>query len=877
MKNDTHPSRIAHWLLKRATKSHDQFSVLGDYEEEFFERVADDGPTKAKAWYWRAALNSVIPFLLNTWRWRLSMIGNYMKVAFRNIRKHKAYSFINVTGLAIGMACCILLVLYIRAELSIDNYHEQKDRIFRLCVYVNIGDTEHYGSSSNALAAGVLRDEYPEVVDAVRFRRMAPATAMYKDKHFDINRIRYADPSVFNVFTWPVLKGDSSTALESPHSIVISQEVADKIFGDEEPVGRILQLNDGVDYTVTGVMENVPENSHFVVDALCSFSTLYTMGAATEPMLTDWVSFNFWTYILLGEGVDYREFEIKIRDLLVQHAAEDLEAKGAVEELFLQPLKDIYLRPLGQSSGPIFYVYIFSVVALFILLIACVNFMNLSTARSTNRALEVGMRKTLGAHRGRLIQQFLSEAWTLSLISLIIAIALVQIVLPSLRTLTGQDLPFRIFQDPQLVIGLLSLVVLTGFLAGSYPAFFLSAFHPVRVLKGRMGTSTMSNRFRRILVIIQFTISITLIIGTTVIIHQLDYMREKDPGFDKEHLVVLRMLDEQVRSKRLVLKEALRSHGGVVNIAASSSLPPWGCASNDKLPEGFALADMQLMDDINVDEDFIPTMGMEIIAGRNFSMEHASDIQHSVIINETAIQRYGWEEPIGKIIYVTDMREEEGYGSRTVIGVIRDFYIRGLSRTVDPMIINWDPEFPYSFNRYWYLLVRVRPDAVEETLQFLEVKWKELIPDKPFDYFFLDETYDEQFRSIERSRNIFSYFTFLAIFIACLGLLGMASFTAEKRTKEIGIRKVMGATTQGMVALLSRELLLLVLAANILAWPVAYFMLNRWLQGFPYRIPMTIVPFVLSAVLVVVIGFLTIAYQSIKAALANPVDSLRYE
>jgi len=871
------PPRIAKWLFDRIVWSEEKRTLYGDMEEYFNEIAPGNGIIRARLWIWGQVIRSLRSLTMRSLFGSMAMFKSYLKIALRHFSKHKGYSFINIMGLAIGMACCILLVLFIRAELSIDGYHAYKDRIFRLCTHVNIGGTDIRHASSNAVSAGVLKEEYPEVVDAVRFRFMGSATASYAEQSIPVDEIWYADPSVFNIFSWPIIKGDPSTVLEAPYSIVISEDVAESVFEGEDPIGRIIQLNDRSDYTVTGVMKNVPENSTMEPDAMCSFGTLYTMGAATELMLTAWTSFNFNTYLLLAKGVNFLDFEGKIRDQLHVRAGEELEAKGATETLFLQPLKDIHLRPLWQSTGPIFYVYIFSAVAMFILLIACVNFMNLSTARAVNRAQEVGLRKVLGGHRGRLIQQFLCEAWMLSLFSLIIGLILVQIVLPPLRTLTGHGLPFQLLHDPQLAFGLLVLVVFTGFIAGSYPAFFLSAFHPVKVLKGKMRTSTMSSRFRQVLVVVQFSISIALIVGTLMIFQQLTYMRHRDPGFNKDHVIVLRIEDDQVRQQREVLKEAFISHPGIVNAVSTSSLPPWGCAVNDKIPEGFTRAEVQLMDDITVDEEFIEAMGMTIIEGRNFSKAFPGDINHSVLINETAARRYGWDDPVGKIISVYDIRAEEGYGPRTVIGVVNDFNIRGMYSAVDPLIINWDPEFPFDYGKYWYLLVRVQGGQIEESLRFLEATWEKIVPDKAFNYFFLSDTYDRQFLRIERSRSIFSYFTFLAIFIACLGLFGMASFTAEKRTKEIGIRKVLGASTRGVVVLLSRELLFLVMAANILAWPVAYFWTQGWLEGFPYRIDITFVPFAVSGILILIISFLTISYQAIRAALTNPVDSLRYE
>lgn len=870
-----YPPRIAEWILRRTTKSVEKFSILGDYEEEFIQITEEEGLKKARIWYWRQTLNSVIPFFINKSYWRFAMMHNYMKIALRNIKKQKGYSFINITGLAIGMACCILLVLYIHSELSVDNYHENIDRIFRLCVHVNIGGTDHIGSASNGPAAAFLRDEYPEVENAVRFFGRSGARVTYEDKHFYIRRVAYVDESVFDVFTWPIIKGDQRSALSAPYSVVIAEDVAQACFGDTDPLGKILRFNDREDFIVTGVMKNIPQHSHLVWDALCSFKTLHSIMGENSPILNHWLSFNFRTYLLLQEGVDYRDVDNKVHGLLEEVAGDEMKAKGATEELFLQPVKDIYLRPLGQSVGPIQYVYIFSVVAMFVLVIACVNFMNLSTARSANRAREVGIRKVLGAHRMRLVFQFLSETLLLSLFSLVIALLLVQLALPQINTFLRWELSFTSVEVGWLVPSLIWFVIFVGIVAGSYPAFFLSGFQPVKVLGGRMISGSSNSRLRRILVVLQFTISITLIIGIGLIIGQLNFMKNKDPGFKKEHVVVIPARDRSVQRSIQVIKDEFNGHPGVVSVAASSTIPGWGSASNDKIPEGYTQEEVQLMDEINVDEDFIPTLGMELVAGRNFSK--ARDEKHSVIINETAVRRYGWMDPVGKTIRAVDPYDIGSWTPKTVIGVVKDFHLRPLSETIHPLFMGNDPDYPFSFNFMDLVLVRVGYDDITGTLNFIENKWKELFPEQQFNYFFLDENFNLQFRDIERSREIFSYFTFLAILIACLGLFGMASFTAEQRNKEIGIRKVLGSSVPGIVMLLGKELIVLVIVANAFAWPVAYLMLNRWLQGFPYRISMTIVPFVVSAILVVLISFLTIAYQAIRAAMANPVESLRYE
>ncbi len=870
------PPKLAQWLLRFSTKSTEKFSILGDYEEEFKEIYRTDGSIRACAWYWRQTLNSTLPFLIHKGFWRCAMIQNYLKVAFRNIRRHKGYSFINIAGLAIGMACCILLVLYIHSELNIDGYHDKGNRIFRLCVNVNIGGTELIHSSSNALAAEALRDEYPEVENAVRFRGRSGAYVIYKDKESFIQRIVYADDSVFELFTWPMIKGDPGTALSTPYAIVLTEDAARGCFGDEDPLGKILRFNDEEQYTVTGIIENMPQNATMIYDAICSFKTVYELMGVNHPALNDWLSFNFRTDLLLKEGIDYKVVNDKISGLLERKDGERLKAKGATEELFLHPLRNIYLRPLGQEVGPIHYVYIFSVVAIFILLIACVNFMNLATARSANRSREVGMRKVFGAFKNKLVSQFLSEALLLSVLSLIIAVILVQLALPQMNSFTRLELSFNPVEIPWLLPGLIGLTLIVGILAGSYPAFFLSGFQPVKVLCGRLKSGSSNTRLRRILVVVQFTISVTLIIGTGLIIHQLNYMKNKDAGFNKEHVIVIRASERSTQRSLPVIKEEFKSHPRILKISASSTIPGGGFATNDKIPEGYTVQQTQLMDEMNVDVDFISTLGMELVAGRDFSKEFGTDAKASVIINETAVKRFGWDDAVGKTIRASNPYGR-GWVPRTVIGVVKDFHLRTMDQVVEPIYMGWDPDFPYSYNFLDNVVVRISPKDISSTLDFIENKWLALFPDEQFNYSFLDESFNNQFQTVERSREIFSYFTLLAIFIGCLGLLGLASFTTEQRTKEIGIRKVLGSSTPGIIMLLSKELLILVVIANVVAWPAAYFLLQRWLQGFPYRISVTVFPFVLSALLVLVISFSTVAFQAIRAALANPVEALKYE
>ena len=804
------------------------------------------------------------------------MFKNYFKTTLRNILRHKGYSFINIAGLAIGMACCILLVVYINSELSFDRYHENADRIYRLCVHNKIGGTELTGSASNANAAPALRDGYPEVANTVRFGWMSRPVVKYNDKQFLETRIRYADDSVFDIFSWPMVKGDPRTALTAPYSIVLTEDMAKKYFGSEEPMGKILRFNDSEDYAVTGVIKNIPMNSHFLFNGLCSFKTLYVRDETVSLILTDWISFNFSTYVLLQKGADYRELEKKFPALLEKHAGEQMRAKGADTEFFLQPLKEIRLYTPGrQGNDPILYIYIFSAIALFVLLIACVNFMNLSTARSSNRALEVGIRKVLGADRRRLIVQFLLDALILSSLSMVMGLILVEAGLSLISSLAGQPLALDVNEMPWLFPGIIGLTLFTGLLAGCYPAFFLTVFQPISVLKGDLKSGTSNSRLRGILVVTQFAISIILIIGTVLMINQLNYMRTRDPGFDKEHAAVLPMMDNRIRDMLPVIKKELKSYHGVLNISASSTLPGWGTQINDKIPEGFTQANTQLMDDVNVDIDFIPTMGLKITSGRNFSKAFGADERESVIINETAVKRYGWKEPLGKMIKVYPPSGIGGWLPRKVIGVIKDVHIQPVTRTIEPLILSNVPD--HRFNPLRVFVVRIKPGDIKGTLDFLKRKWEALVPHMPFNSFFLDVSFDRQFRNIERSREILSYFTFLAIFIACLGLFGMASFTAERRTKEVGIRKVMGATIPSITLLLTKEFTRLVILANLFAWPIAYFVMNNWIRNFPYRTSIGVWSFILSGGIALVIAWLTVSYRAIKAAAANPVEALRYE
>jgi putative ABC transport system permease protein len=558
---------------------------------------------------------------------------NYLKIALRNLKKHRGYSFINIAGFAISMACCILIILYIYSELNYDRYHENADRIYRLGTNFDIGKMHAKAAVSNHPIGPALSRDYPEVLNAARIRPYRRRTLVeYKEKQFFEEKVFYADNSVFDVFSFPLIRGDRKSALATAYSLVITADAAKKYFVEDDPIGKTLRFNNDSDFTVTGIIKNVPQNSHFTFDMLCSFETIYQHNPAQrEKWMGD---FNNYTYLLLQENYDFRELEQKFPQLIDKHIGRILKLVGGKVEFFLQPLTSIHLYSdlEGEISGnsDIAFVYIFAAIALFILLIACINFINLSTARSAQRAKEVGMRKVLGSHRSQLIKQFLSESITYSFLAFLIALMLVQLALPLFRSLSGTTLSFKFDEIFWLVPYLIGFVFLIGLIAGSYPAFFLSAFRPVRVLKGRSKAGAANSRFRSVLVVLQFAISIILIVGTGVITNQLHFMKEKRLGFNKEHVVVLPIREGSIVQSIESIKEELRSHSGVVSVAASSAVPGHGASRHNAfLPEGFELDESQMIGAISIDHNFIPTLDMELIAGRNFSPEFVADNKNS--------------------------------------------------------------------------------------------------------------------------------------------------------------------------------------------------------------------------------------------------------
>ncbi len=803
------------------------------------------------------------------------MLKNYLRITYRNLIKHKSYSLINIFGLSLGITCCILIYAYIGYELSYDRYHKNADNIYRIVSKSSVaGQTSEIARVPGPMGP-TLTLEFPEVIDFVRFMPTVKRVFTYQDRSFFQEGVLYVDQSVFDVFSFELIEGDPDTALEVPFTMVLTEKTAQKIFGEENPVGKIINWDNKFDYRITGVVKDPHPNSHFTFNVLASFSTLIRY----DPRLgTSW-SVSYQTYLLLRENEDPEEFEQKMIGFNEKYLGPMLKETGTELETYLQPLKSIHLHShlqyeLGVNSD-IRIIYIFWAIAVIILLIACINFMNLATARSSIRAKEVGVRKVLGAERKKIAIQFLGESFVFSVLSFVFALFLAQVFLPYFKVLAGKNIPLNYFEMPHLCMGLGATTFFVGFAAGSYPAIFLSAFKPISVLRGHVQQSAKSSRFRSVLVIVQFTISAVLIVSTAVIFDQQKYMQNKDLGFNKQNLLAIAIQNDEVRIGLESFKQELLKLSGVEGAGASSMVPGEIYLFNiETYPEGYSRDQVVRMDNFLVDYGFLDTFDIEVVKGRGFSKEMTSDFTGAVLINETAAKKLGWDDPVGKII---ELPSDEDLVRKTIIGVFRDIHQRSLYSVVEPTVIEYIGTEGAIENRARRLTLRLNTEDIPGTLTRIEQTWKEVYPNHPYYSFFLDEFFDSQHRSEEKLGSIFRTFSILSVIISCLGLFGLASFTAEQRTKEIGIRKVLGSTVMSIVVLLCRKFFFLVTLSNIIAWPIAFFAMKKWLQNFPYSTDLGIEVFAIAALLTFAIAMLTVGYQSFKAALTNPADSLRYE
>ncbi len=791
------------------------------------------------------------------------MLKNYLKIAVRNLLKHKAYSFINLAGLAIGMACCVLMLLFIHEELSYDRFHQNAERIYRVGNEGQFGNEIWKGARTSHPLGPTLAAEFPEVQQAVRFYRLYQPLVQHGEKKFVESRFFYADSTIFEVFTFPLINGDLRTALAQPYSFVLTQEMAQKYFGADDPIGRTLAIARVGDFQITGVLKNIPANSHLSFDFLASYEAL---RAQNNPNFGEWNAIVTSTYILLPAKYLAADLEAKLPALIAKYQA---QIQGATQRLFLDPLLDLHLHSNFNSEigtrGSMATIYLLAVIAAFILLIACINFMNLATARSLRRAREVGVRKVMGAYRLQLIRQFLGEAVLLSFGAVWLALPLVELLLPIFNQLVDKKLALDLSENFFAAGVFAAIGLLVGVISGSYPAFALSSFQPVEVLKSQMQSRPSGARLRQVLVVAQFAISIIFIVSTMIVGAQLEFFRNKKLGFNKEQVAVIRIQDRALGARYEVIKHELRQNANILSVAATSQMPGAGEGQYYYRIEGREEA--ITLPTYFIDAEFIPTLGIELAAGRAFAANLATDATAAFMINETAAKQFGWDEPLGKMI------DWDNTKKGPVIGVVKDFHTLSLREQIEPLVIQIFPEPMYVS----YIIARIAPHDIPPTLAFIKEKWQAFDQQYPFKYSFLDEDFDRLYRNEERLAQIFSYSSTLAILIACLGLLGLASFTAEQRTKEIGVRKVLGASVSQIIVLLSRDFARLVGVAFLVAVPVAYFAMQQWLQNFAYRTNIEWQIFIYAGLLALLTACLTVSYQALKAALANPVESLRYE
>jgi len=803
------------------------------------------------------------------------MLNNYLKVAVRNILRHKGFSAINMLGLAIGIACSIIVFLWIQDELSYDSFHQDADRIFSAVIDYKSGNQEGQVNKTNPPLAPTMMADIPEIESATRFLHAVNKLVTYADgdRNFLENGIFYADSTIFNVFTIPLITGDPTDLLTRPKTIVITQEIAQKYFGDEDPIGKTLVFDNKYDREVVGVVKSWPDNSHWHFDMLASMNTIHT--ATDDSWLSNYVN----TYFKIREGTSIDVVLPKINELVHSHKDALLEAalgmpmaewqaQGNKSEHLAVPIQDIYLHgttkdPIGKS-GDIRYVYLFAVIGLLVLFVACINFMSLTTARSGIRAKEIGMRKVFGSSKRSLIWQFLIETILITFCAMFIAIVFIEILLPYFNNFTDKALNLNFANVATMPI-LILMVIVVGLMAGGYSAVSLVSLKTLPSLKGSLFKGKGNSWFRNLLVLFQFSISILVILFTIVAYSQMKYIKNKKLGFNKEQLLVIdraSILGNDI----VAFKEELLKNPAVQYASATYHIPGTAASGQSFKSEYSAPGELIDISLLCGDYDYLDAMGIKLVSGRYFSEDFKSD-DNSVVVNTAAVKRLGYKDAIGKKIYTTD--SEEGM---IIIGVVEDFHISSLHKEIEPIMMlypgsAWDQ----------YMAVRIQPENVAATLEYLEKTWDHFTGGQPFEYFFMDSFFDNLHKAEQQTGKFFAIFATLAIFIACLGLFGLAAFTAEQKTKEIGVRKVLGASVANIVSLLLTQFNKWVLIANIIAWPIGYYIMKIWLQNFAYHIELKIEYFLLSGFIALFIAIITVSYQAVNAAIKNPVNALNYE
>ncbi len=869
------PPLLAERILNHILKDEVWNTPLGDFQEFYGSLTRERGTLRAQLWYWGQILRLLPEKSLNTLYWRMFMFKNDMKMAVRTIQRNKGYTFLNMTGLAVGIASCLLILLFVQHELSYDKFHEYADRIVSVGMKATLGTNSFSIADGPAPLAEALRSDLPEVVDSTRLFRTRQTFIQYREKQFKEENFMYADPNIFDVLTLPLISGDPKTVLSQPESVVITPKTAEKYFGTLDALGKVLTGENDSSFKVTGIIRELPDNSHFHFDFLAS-----SLGYPPSK-IPDWFNNGTFTYLLLNKNAGFSQLQAKLPELSQKYIEPTIkEGFSMTYEKFLEtgnyfgfratPLLDVHLHSTVDNQlepgGDYNTVVIFAAIAVVILLVACINFTNLATARASKRANEVGVRKVVGSHKRQLIQQFFTESLFLSIVAFVIALFLVQLTLPAFNKVIDKEISMAFLGTWYMLPLMISCALGIGILAGVYPAFMLAAFQPVAVLKGKIQSGTRQRRLRNGLVVFQFFATVALFIGTIVIFSQLHYMRNKNLGFEKDHILIIQnahILGDQQQA----FKNELKKNPNILGATYAATGPFMSLSAQIYRREGQDIQTNYTLINIVADHDYMDTYRFEMKEGRFFSRENSTDTS-AIILNESAVRALGLEDPVGQqLLYLN-----EGATPLTIIGTAKDFHLQSLNEAIRPMAMTLIQENPGRL-----MSIRTSPAPLDQTLNFIETQWKAFNPPQPVDYVFLDDQFDEGFRQEELSFKVFSAFAGLAIFIACLGLFGLASFMAEQKTKEIGVRKVLGASISGIVLLLSKEYVKWLALANLLAWPLAYYAMSSWLQDFAFRISLTVWPFLIAGGAALVISLLTVSFQSIKAALAHPVKSLKYE
>ncbi|MEQ9102903.1 MAG: ABC transporter permease [Imperialibacter sp.] len=795
------------------------------------------------------------------------MLRSYIIVAIRNLRRQGFYSFINIFGLTAGVLSSLFLLLYIKDELSFDAFHKNTDQIYRVGMHASIQDTKVDICQAMSPIGPTMKTDFPEVENFVRINYPGRELVTKDAQQFYEEKFYFADSSFFSIFSFQLLKGDPKKALVEPNSIVLTESVAKKYFGDDEPIGKVIKTgSEEWQRIVTGVMKDVPTNSHFQPRALISYSSLPVQGPSA------WGNINDWVYLLLAPGTNPKVLEARSPVFMEKYTGDLFRQFNAKADFYLESLASIHLYSKNEGqiepAGDITYIYVFSIVAVFILLIASINYMNLATARGTMRAKEVGIRKVLGSYRKQLMIQFTVEAMVVTLLSVVLSVVLAFFLLPYFNELADKAITREFYKDPVILLALSGVLVFLGLVSGSYPAFYLSRFQSAQVLKGRVSSKSGNPALRKTLVVFQFSISIIMVICTWVVYDQLNFMKEKNLGFNKDQVIRIPLEGQEARKKLDVLKQSLLTNPDIYSVGSGWATPGGDFNLNGIFVEmeqgGFTEKGFM---SCQVDAGYLPTLEIEVVEGRNFSEGTKSDTSNAVIVNQELAREMGWTEPIGKRFKVMT-----GDGLQTrevkVVGVIKNFHQRALQEPIMPMII-------HNSIQNGILLVRINTANTGDVLSFIDKTWKDIITNRPLQYSFLEQDFYEKYHADESKGQVFATFSIFTIVIACMGLFGLASYTAEQRKKEIGLRKVIGASVSSIMLLISKDFLKLVGVSILIAFPIAYYAMSNWLQEFEFRISPSPITFISSAGLILIVTLLTVGYHSLVAATGNPVASLK--